>query len=422
MIRTANSNGYDLICEARLVRLNPNVPTKTRGNAALVARFGHGRGIPKVVGSLPEGPILSYPTGTDLTEPERLRLADDLWATVQATSSISDPGTDPALLMVRHRPPAALYWEAVRRMVTLEEVRHWLERADPIVRSVPSGVGQIGAAAALAWPGGHPTWEAIAYRAPQRWGLPRRVNRESVYAALARHPELFLCVDPRTRRVLIAPHTACPILFGLRATDPSAAVAALQEIRSERIARWLLFRTNQGTGDHVRRPWALPPEPFASGTLTGRLVESPRPRRGGHILFTLELETGARVPCAVFEPTKTLPRVIRSLIPGDRLRLWGGSQGDPMFRVEGVELLTLRPREVLQQNPRCRHCSSRMGSLGAGRGFRCPRCRHRLPPEARRTKRVSPEFPVGRYHPTPSARRHLAPRGPEPGIPPGSMR
>jgi tRNA(Ile2)-agmatinylcytidine synthase len=409
--------GFDLLHEPHLVRLNPNVPTKTRGNAALAARFVHGRGRPDLIGSLPEGPVVCYRAGRDLSEAERLRLVDELWSTVLRASAGPDPGTDPALLVLRKQPPAGLYWEAVRRIVTMDEVEAWLDGTDAIVRSTPERVGTIGAAAAIAWPGGHPTWEAIAYRAPSRWGSNRRVDRDSVEEAVQHHPELFLCLDPRTRRLLIAPHTSCPILFGLRATHPGSAVAALKEIRSEPVERWLLFRTNQGTGDHVRRRWPVPPVPFTAGTVSGRITERPVPHAGGHLFFSLDLGAGRRIPCAVFEPTKTLLPVVRSLFPGDRVRLWGGSQQDPMFRVEGVEILSLQPRHLLGRNPLCPNCTRRMGSLGAGRGFRCARCRHRSPPESRPGARVAPEYPAGEYHPTPSARRHLAPRGPEPSFP-----
>jgi tRNA(Ile2)-agmatinylcytidine synthase len=411
-VRSARSLGLDLIGEPRLVRLNPNVPTKTRGNAALVARFGHGRGAPETVGLFSDGPVECYRRGRETTGDERHRLLEELWSRVQATSA-SDPGTDPALVLLRRRPPAELYWAAVRRLVTLEEVHHWLAGTGAEIRSGGSGNGLIGAAAALAWPARRATWEAIAYRRPDRWGTDRTLDGRSLRATMARHPRLFLCTDRRSGRILVAPHTSCPILFGLRATDPETAVAALREIRSEPIDRWMLFRTNQGTGDHVRRPWPLPPVAFTAGTVRGRLAEPPTRGPGGHVFLALEVAGGARVRCAVFEPTKTLPAVARALVPGDRVRLWGGSHGDPVFRVEGIDLLGLAPRVVPEGNPRCPDCRTRLGSLGAGRGFRCPRCRRRAPPEARRTRRQVAEYPVGRYHPTPGARRHLAPLGPE---------
>ncbi len=411
----------DLIDEPRLVRLNPNVPTKTRGNAALVARFGHGRGASRIVGQSPEGPVRAFAGGSDVSPAECDRLVERLWATVQDSSALGDPGTDPALVVARRRPPAALYWEAVRRIVTPAEVDSWLEGTEPQWRSAPSGLGKIGAAAALAWPGGHPTWEVITYRPQARWASRRDVDTGSVLRAARRHPRLFQCFDARTRRLLIAPHTRCPILFGLRATDAGEAIAALREVRSEPYDRWMLFRTNQGTGDHVRRPWPLPSGPYTTGTLSGRLVSVPVSSRGGHLFFEVDARPNLRVRCAVFEPTKTLPQVVRALLPGDRVRLWGGSHDDALFRVEGVDVVAWGPRRRPGPNPACPACARQMGSLGRGRGFRCGRCRLRLPPERRGVEPVPPAIPLGRYHPTPSARRHLSPRGPEPEIPRGRM-
>src|SRR3989442_4328458 len=52
---------YDLIGYPRLVRLNPNIPWKTRGNGAICLRIGNGEGLPRMVGQLSGRPILSYP-------------------------------------------------------------------------------------------------------------------------------------------------------------------------------------------------------------------------------------------------------------------------------------------------------------------------------------------------------------------------
>ncbi len=42
----------DLLGNPRLVRLNPNVPWKTRGNGAVALRFGKGTGSPKYIGEI----------------------------------------------------------------------------------------------------------------------------------------------------------------------------------------------------------------------------------------------------------------------------------------------------------------------------------------------------------------------------------
>src|SRR4030065_1762194 len=54
---------YDLIGLPRLVRLNPNIPWKTRGNAAICLSLGRASGPGKLCGSLPDGAIRYYSTG-----------------------------------------------------------------------------------------------------------------------------------------------------------------------------------------------------------------------------------------------------------------------------------------------------------------------------------------------------------------------
>ena len=44
------SSDFDLIGNPRLVRLNPAVPWKTRGNGSLVMRFGKGTGMRHLIG------------------------------------------------------------------------------------------------------------------------------------------------------------------------------------------------------------------------------------------------------------------------------------------------------------------------------------------------------------------------------------
>ncbi|MCI4364201.1 MAG: DUF1743 domain-containing protein, partial [Thermoplasmata archaeon] len=206
----------------------------------------------------------------------------------------------------------------------------------------------------------------------------------------------------------------CPILFGLRATSPEHLPQALDLVANEPVERWAVFESNQGSGDHLGR---LPIEelrPFSSALLHGVVAETPSSLRGGHWRFRLlEKVSGREIECIAFEPTKTLPRLVRQLRSGDMLRAWGGIAEGPPFRLEGIELLRTVPRTVPASNPRCPECGGRGRSLGTSRGFRCVRCRRKSPPERREVKTNEPAPLPGTYHPTPSARRHLAPRAPE---------
>jgi tRNA(Ile2)-agmatinylcytidine synthase len=413
LLSLARESEVDLIGEPRLVRLNPNIPFKTRGNAALSARFGRGRGPRRQVGEIRGEPVCAYPRAVRLPTTEAETFRERAWARVLAGAR-SEEGTDPALVVTDRRLPASLYWRAVRELVSVGSTRRALRAAGAWWRTRTSERGLVGAAAAIAWAGRHPTWEVTTYRLPERWGEPREVDGASVRSAARRFPSLFLCDDPRTRRLLVAPHTPCPILFGLRGTDRASLLAARREVRSEPVERWVLFRTNQGTGDHLTPRAVREMSPYLSGRIDATVVRPPETLAGGHVRLELVDDEGARLACLAFEPTKTLPRVVQGLVTGDRVVVWGGRGRDPSFRLEGIRLVHLVDRFGPRKGPICARCGERARSLGRARGYRCPTCHRRWPPEAASNPRVAPRFPVGEYHPTPSARRHLHPRGPEP--------
>jgi tRNA(Ile2)-agmatinylcytidine synthase len=414
LLALAREEDIDLIGEPRLVRLNPNIPWKTRGNAALAARFGRGRGRRRRLGEVGGRPLWSFSVGGPLPVSREQPFLERAWERVLAGSRLGEPRTDPALVAVRRRLPARLYYRAVREIVPIEETRRYLASVGAVVRAEGDGRGLVGASAAIAWPGRRATWELIAYRPLEREGARRRVDGESVRAAARHHPELFLCHDPRTRRLLVTPHTPCPILFGLRGTRPTSPLRARADVRSEPVDRWVLFRTNQATGDHLVPRLAREVRAFGSGRVSGRVADRPHTLRGGHVRVRLMDAEGTVLEAIAFEPTKTLPRIVRHLLPGDRVEVWGSRGSDPVLKMEGLRVVSLVPRWTVSSPPVCPDCGRPTRSLGTVRGFRCPRCRRRFPPEtARRARQPAPILP-GEYHPTPSARRHLAPLGPEP--------
>ena len=414
LLALAREEGVDLIGEPRLVRLNPNIPWKTRGNAALGAHFGRGEGPRREVGNVLGRPLLSYARGRPLPASEETPFLEHAWERVLERSRRGEPGTDPAIVAVRHRLPARVYYRAVREVVPVEEVRRFLESSNAFFRAEGDGRGLVGASAAVAWPGRRATWELIAYRPIGREGARRRVEAGSVRSTARRHPRLFLCHDPATRRLLVTPHTPCPILFGLRATDRSSPLLARADVISEPVDRWLLFRTNQGTGDHLVSRTARELVPFGSARISGVVSGPPVVARGGHVRLALTDRVGIPFEAVAFEPTKTLPRVAQRLAVGDRVTVWGSRDESAALKLEGLRVVSLANRWGPELAPECSACGRPSRSLGTRRGFRCPGCGARFPPESARRVRKDPGIGLGEYHPTPSARRHLAPLGPEP--------
>ena len=109
---------YDLVGYPRLVRLNPNVPWKTRGNGAICVRFGHGAGRRTLIGELEGRPIWSHAWARGDDDVWRLRAR--VSTLVESRSEFQEPTTNPGFCILPSQPAASLYWNAVRRIVSKE--------------------------------------------------------------------------------------------------------------------------------------------------------------------------------------------------------------------------------------------------------------------------------------------------------------
>ena len=394
---------HDLIGYPRLVRLNPNIPWKTRGNGALALRFGGGLGRPTTVGRIADRPIRSYPHSRGHEDPEELR--ESLEALVRKWSVFDDPTTNPAYTILRRQPPPSLYWKAVRGVVSRGEARAAASGLG-ILRGYKNGRGVIGATAAVAWRPRDRTYEVLAYRHPSLWGLKREVDPASVQEMDRRHPTTFNNYDYVNRKVVLAPHSPCPVLFGIRGDRPEVLPRAMRMIRGEAPERWLLFETNQGTDDHVLpADWSL--RPFTATTLAGRVDSIPTTIPGGHVFF--ELQGRRSVTVGAYEPSKQFRDTVRALRPGDQVRATGSVRDEPRtLNLERLEVLSLARTWRKAANPRCPVCGKSMKSIGRRAGFRCARGHAKLPAEAAVMMTEERGIVPALYEPPACARRHLA--------------
>ncbi len=393
---------YDLIGYPRLVRLNPSIPWKTRGNGAACLRIGKGRGTPFLIGEIEGRAIRAFPSGTPVkARTVVLRKAARL---LEEHAAFDDPTTNPGLVVLERRPPASLYWRAVRSVVPLEDVLRLLPGLGAW-KGYKTRRGLIGATAATAWRPRDRTYELLAYRPRRRWGRPRQLDPDSVLAMDAEFASTFNNIDPRTHHVALAPHSPCPVLYGIRGDDPEALPSARRVLQGEPASRWMIVETNQGTDDHiVPNDWSF--RPFLSTRVDVRVSAEPRTIQGGHVLVASQ---GKRsIDLAFYEPSKEFRSVGRALMPGDRLRVWGSLRDDlRSLNVEKVWVAELAPGRSRAGNPCCPTCGKSMKSMGRGQGFRCSRGHGRLPRKAAAWTERRRSIVPGWYEPPVYARRHL---------------
>lgn len=327
------------IGQACLVRLWPFADRRTRGNAALAIEL------------LPSN------------ESHLLDHLDQWWhnhiAPLEGDVSPSDMSSreqhpaSPGMVWFREKPPVSVYWAAVRGHVSIEDVV-------PATRSWGQH-GRIGASAAAAWPGEVSTWEAIAWRLPLAEGQ-RRIDREALME-LDSWPQLVFSRDPRRGKQLIAPRGNSPVLFGLRSRTAEEAKRGCQLLLeasgTEAAYGWRLFKTNQASGDHLTDTYAL--------TVKSAEVHVDRKH--------VRLETD-KMPVVMFAEGGPVNALGRWVTQGDQIEVRGLLHPDGSLHAEQARVLAAVVRR--QVRPSCPHCGSRMKSMGANQGVRCPSCKHRL--------------------------------------------
>jgi len=385
--------GVSFIDYPNLVRLNPNVPWKTRGNGALCLRFRCDEKL--------------------LTE-----IMDLVIDTVEENSDMDFVGTDPGVVFFRGgRIPEQLTLfakQTIQGLVKIHEALKLVRAFKAEAVGFNSGRGTIGALAAIGETlNGDHTYELIAYRTPEYRGTPRRLDVASVEKMDKKTvPLTFNNRDPETGRILITPHGPDPILFGVRGETPATVKRAYRLIRvMEPIERWTIFRTNHGTDAHLRRVNSIDGVfPYHPVVVKGTVVREPKiiPRR--HVIFSLEDKAG-QIDCAAYEPTQDLRKAAQLLIPGDVVEAFGGvrpkSRRHPVtINLEKLRALKLTPKIVFH-NPVCSSCGKCMESMGAAKGFRCKRCGFRSSELSKVTVEEKRTLKPGLYVTSPRSQRHL---------------
>jgi len=391
-IDSLKSQGVMLEGYPKLIRLTPNWKLKTRGNCAIAFT-------------------------AKVQKHQILVVKETVLRTVEELAELHIKTTNPGVVFYEgERVPKKLRKfskKVVQDITTIDEAEALAMEIGAEIHKFKLGRGIIGALAAIGnrlerdW-----TFELIAYRKPENRGTPRKVDAASVVKINTKtFPNTFDNLDPFTGEIRITPHTPCPILYGIRGEDAKITLAAHKLVKAlESIERFIIYKTNQGTDEHLRQAKVAEVKPYWSVIVEGEVSSAPKIIQGGHVIFSMRDKTG-KIDCAAYEPTRQFRDVAKRLIIGDKVVAYGGVKEKPelplTINLEKLSILKLVP--VLRKvNPTCPRCGKRMKSEGKDKGYSCKRCKVKVPASAAKLVERRREIEVGAFEVPPRARRHLA--------------
>ncbi len=379
------SRELDVYGYPRLIRLNPNIPYKTRGNGAVMLNInGNSRTIKSTV----------------------LKL-------VKKLSQLDDKKTNPGVVFLENPEKEKIkilnnfYRRVVSELVTIRDAENVAEKVNADVHKFKNGRGIIGALAAIGAVLDDKTYEMIGYRHPNNYGKARRIDRESVYKMNEKfYPKLFDTIDPETKRILITPRGYDPILFGIRGEDPKELESAFRQLKIyEPLELKLIFETNQATDSHLRKKKITDIKPYDCVIVDGHITQKPKTLEGGHVVFNIQ-DSSTNMDCAAYEPTGGFRDIVKQLEVGDYVEACGGvGKYKKTINLEKIRILELN-KKYENVVPNC--CNKKMTSAGKNKGYKCRKCGKRIRSHEIKSREVRRNLELRSYEVPPRARRHLS--------------
>jgi len=369
-----------------LIRFNPNIPWKTRGNGAVALKIQ--------------------------TKTPNL-IKKDIIDFVKRYSAIQD-GANPGLVFYENSEIPKEFSDfgkmALCTLVARNKAKEFAIRNNIETFYLGNGQGLVGAIGAIGYNFRDHTFELISYRHKSNFGKKRLIFKDSVKKMQEMtFPKTFNSYDDSKNRTLISPHGPDPVFFGVRGEDVQTVVRGASLVKSpEKFSGYMVFRSNQGTGDHLQNELDVNNlRPFSSGYVIGHVIETPKIKMGGHVMFAIS-KSGKKANCAVYKPTG-LTGIASSLIKGDLIRIGGGIRKASkthgrVLNVEFIDVIKLEKNSVLV-NPFCTGCMKHMKSRGKGQGYKCEKCGRVS--QNKTSEKIPRKIKNQLYLPVTSAHRHL---------------
>ncbi len=356
IINRLKKENVDFLDFPNLVRFNPNIPWKTRGNGAVGFKISTNN--PQKIKNLVKQYVKQY-------------------------SDVKN-GANPGLVFCNGEniPEefTKLSSDALWKLIHRDFTKKLLSKYNFDFFFLGNGQGLVGATSVIGYNFDDQTYELLTYRQTSQFGKKRFMNKFKVKQMQEKtYPKTFNSFDLRKNKILLMPHGPDPVFYGIRGENSKTLISASKMIQpKEKLAGYLVFKTNQGTGDHLKNEIDVNDFlPYTSGKLQGTVSTKPVTKKGGHVFFSI-LVNDRKIPCAIYKPTK-ITNIAKELIIGDTIRVGGGvrkaTKTHPrILNLEFIEILKLE-KNIKLINPVCKKCKKRMKSKGKNQGFQCKICK-----------------------------------------------
>ena len=374
-----------------LIRLNPNIPYKTRGNGAVALRIN--------------GEKSDLETTRDI-----------VIKTVKKYAHIGEENTNPGIAFLKKDIPSSVKDFSQRAMwdvISIPEAEQFEKLKELEFVKFGNGRGIIGALSAI----GNTlskdyTFEHLSYRQPKNYGTKRKIDSKSVFFADNETPLTFNNIDYEYNKIMITPRGADPVFAGIRGEKIEEVLKFWSLIKPlEKISLKMIFRTNQHTNHHLIKEFKINQiSPHLAVIIKGNISKNPYYIKGSHLIFSIADETG-EIDCAAYEPAKRFRSDLSNLRIGDKIVLFGGvrpeEENHPItINTERIKVETLA--EIYQnENPFCDNCRARLKSAGKNKGFKCFKCGAIFREKKSSKKKIHRKIMEKEYLPPIIAQRHL---------------
>lgn len=282
IIEYLKDNNFEIIDFPRLVRLNPSIPYKTRGNAALSIEIN----INEKNYIVDKNKIISFITKL-----------------IKEKSMVSSKNTNPGSIFLEEKQYQIIknvlknfYFKALRDIVTIKEAMSLIIEYNINHFFLKNGRGIIGSLAAAGYilisnDIKDYTYELLTYRDPNKFGSKRFFFEDTfIIFDKKTSPKTWDTIDYSKKKKLICiSHSKDPVLYGIRGNDYDILDSSKNYLISEHVDKYCIFKTNQSTDEHIINVDSFSKmKNLCSYRIKGTVDNKSRTIIGGHVFIDIK--------------------------------------------------------------------------------------------------------------------------------------